>query len=115
MASLDFSKLFAPNQVNNANETLYTVPASPTTNRLRNAVIRFANTTAGAVTIKAFAVPSGGAAGDDNVFLPTTSVAANSYIDVDMPVLEAGGTLVAIAGAATSITAHYMSGVLESV
>jgi hypothetical protein len=110
-----FSQLFAAKQVNNAAvDTLFTVGASPASNLARNVRVRFANTTAGAVTIKAWAVPPAGAAGDSNVCLPTTSIAANSYIDVDVPVMIAGGFLQAQAGAATSITATCLDGFIQS-
>lgn len=115
MATITFSQLFAPNQVDNATqETLYTVPSTPTVTILRNARVRFANTTSGPVTIKVWAVPLGGSVGDDNVCLPTKSVPANDYIDLDVPVIAAGGTIRAQAGAATSITATALDGFLQS-
>lgn len=113
--AITFSQLFAPQQVDNAAaDTLYAVPATPAQNILRNGRVRFANTTGGAVTIKAWAVPSGGAVGDDNVCLPTVSIGANSYLDLDVPVLAAGGTLQAQAGAASSITASCLDGFVQS-
>jgi hypothetical protein len=48
------------------------------------------------------------------VCLPTTSIAANSYIDLDVPVMIAGGFLQAQAGAATSITATCLDGFIQS-
>ena len=113
--AITFLQLFAPNQVNNAApETLYTVPAAPTPIILRNGRIRFTNTTAGAVTIEAWAVPAAGAAGDGNAFLPQISLAAESYLDVDVPVIGAGGFIQAQAGAANSITATALDGFLQS-
>ena len=113
--TIQFLQLFNPNQVDNAApETLYTVPATPTAIILRNGRIRFSNPTAGAVTIKAWAVPSGGAAADTNCFLPTASIAAAGYLDVDVPVLAAGGFIQAQAGAAASISALCLDGFLQS-
>lgn len=113
--ALSFLQLFASKQVNNAAaDTLFTVPASPSSNILRNGRLRFSNTTTGAVTIKAWAVPSAGAAADANVFLPTVSIPANSYIDVDIPIVIAGGFVQAQAGAATSITASNIDGFIQS-
>lgn len=110
-----FSQLFAPNQVDNAAaETLYTVPATPTNSILRNGRVRFSNPTAGAVTIKAWAVPSAGSATDTNCILPTVSIAANGFLDVDIPVIAAGGTIQAQAGAATSISATCLDGFVQS-
>lgn len=113
--ALSFSKLFAPKQVNNAApDTLYTVPSTPGSTVLRNARLRFVNTTAAFVTIKAWAVPSGGAAADSNVMLPATSIGANGYVDVDVPMLGAGDFIQGQAGAAASVTAHGLDGFLQS-
>ncbi|MES3022741.1 MAG: hypothetical protein V4857_14270 [Pseudomonadota bacterium] len=112
---LSFAQLFASNVVDNAApETLFTLPASPSTLVLRNGRIRFSNTTVGSVTIKAWAVPSGGSAADSNVFLPTVAVGANSNVDVDVPIMAAGGFVQAQAGAAASITALQMDGFTQT-
>lgn len=108
MPSITRSKLFAPEDVDNATpDTLLIVPAN---SLLINGRVRFVNHTAGVVTIEAWAVPSGGTAGDTNVMLPTTNIAANSYLDVDVPQMSASDFLQAQAGSATSITAHAMDG-----
>lgn len=113
--TISYAKLFEPNQVNNAAlETLYTVPATPTTTLLRNGRIRFVNTTGGAVTITCHAVPVSGAASDTNALLTSYSIAANSSVDVDLPIMKAGDFVQAQAGAATSISAHAIDGVLFS-
>lgn len=112
---LSFNQLFASKLVNNAAaDTLFTVPASPSSNTLRNCRIRFANVTAGPVTIKAWGVPAAGAAADANVFQPTQSILANSFIDVDVPVMSAGGFIQAQAGAVSSITALVLDGFIQS-
>jgi hypothetical protein len=113
--ALTFGKLFGSKQVNNAApDTLFIAPASPANSIVRNARIRFANTTVGAVTVKAWAVPVSGSPGDANVMLPTTSIPANSYIDVDVPALSAGDFVQAQAGAASSITALNIDGFVQS-
>lgn len=113
--ALSFLLLFAANQIDNAApETLFTVPAAPSSNILRNGRVRFANTTAAPVTIKAWAIPAAGAAADANVCLPVQSVGANAYIDVDVPVMAAGGFMQALAGAAASITASMLDGFIQS-
>jgi hypothetical protein len=113
--ALSFYQLFAAKLVNNAAaDTLFTVPASPAASILRNGRVRFANVTAGAVTIKAWGVPSAGAAADANVILPTTSIAANSFLDLDVPILNAGAFMQAQAGSASSITATHVDGFIQS-
>lgn len=113
--ALSFSKLFEPNQVDNAApETLYIVPTAPSTSLLRNDRVRFANTTASAATIKVWAVPLAGSAADTNVFLPTTSIPANSYLDVDIPLMKAGDFIQAQAGTATAISASAIDGFIQS-
>lgn len=113
--ALTFGKLFNSKQVNNAAvDTLFTVPAVPTSSILRNGRIRFANTTALAATIKAWGVLAAGAAADANVFLPTVSIPANSYIDVDIPALSSGDFVQAQAGTASAITASCIDGFIQS-
>lgn len=94
--------------------TLYTVPASPGTNLLRGGRVRLTNTTAGAVTATLYAVPSAGTAGVGNAFVSAKSIAANDFLDVDVPIMPAGSFIQALAGAGTSITAHMISGSLFS-
>jgi hypothetical protein len=66
------------------------------------------------VTIKAWVVPPAGAAGDSNVCLPTTSIVANGFLDLDVPVMIASGFMQAQAGAASSITATCLDGFIQS-
>jgi hypothetical protein len=113
--ALSRTLLFTPEDVDNAAaDDLITVPSAPSTNLLINGRVRFVNDTVGAVTITAWAVPSGGTAGHTNICLPVTSIAANSYLDVDIPQIGAGGKLQAQAGAATSITAQCLDGAIYS-
>jgi hypothetical protein len=113
--ALSFAQLFASKQVNNAAaDTLFTLPVAPSNVILRNGRLRFVNTTAVFVTIKAWNVPSGGAAADSNVFLPLTSIGPNSEIEADVPIMSAGGFVQAQAGAAASITVHQLEGFTQS-
>jgi len=112
---LTFSQFFASKLVNNAAvDTLFTVDAAPASNLLRNGRVRFANVTASPVTVKAWAVPAAGAAADANVILPTVAIAANSYIDLDLPLVGPGGFVQAQAGAASSIAASSIDGFIQS-
>jgi hypothetical protein len=76
--------------------------------------MRLTNTTAGAVTATLYAVPLAGTAAVGNAFLSAKSIAANDYLDVDVPIMPAGAFIQGLAGAATSITAHMISGGLYS-
>lgn len=105
-----FLKAFEPNVVDNAApETLYTVPTTPSTTKAMGFVVRYVNTTAGAVTLQSWAVPLSGSAGDSNEVV-MVSVPANDYVDVEYGPLKAGDFIQAQAGAATSITAHFQAG-----
>ena len=112
--TISYSSFFTPTVLGVAAATLYTVPAAPATSLLRGARIRLTNTTAGPVTVTLHAVPSAGAAADGNAFLKAKSIPANDYVDVDVPIMPAGAFIQALAGAATSITAHMVSGSLFS-
>jgi hypothetical protein len=67
--------------------------------------IIIANTSASPVALSLSAVPSGGAAGNANRIIPGTTIPANTMVPIDCAlVLEAGGFLSALGGAANSIT-----------
>lgn len=108
--AITYAKQFAPQQLGTAAATLFSIAASPSTNLLRGGRIRFTNTTAGAVQVTAYAVPSAGTAADSNAFLKAKTIAANDFLDVDLPALAAGDFVQAFASAATSITAHFITG-----
>src|SRR5919108_1543290 len=64
------------------------------------------NTTAGAVTFDLYLVPTGGSAGATNQLYKTQSVASNASLTLDAIIghtLENGGTIQAVASAATSL------------
>jgi hypothetical protein len=108
--SITYSSFFPPTQLGVAAVTLFTAPTSPTSTLLRGGRLRFTNTTGAAVTVTAYAVPLAGTASASNAFLSAKTIAANDFLDVDIPILGPGGFVQALASAATSITAHMISG-----
>lgn len=111
MAAIDYTKLFEPAALTTSAVEYYAVPTGKT---LRNGMVRLTNVTAGAVTADVHAVPASGLVGDDNAVIKGYSINANSYIDVELPIMKAGDEIHALAGAATSITMHYLDGALFS-
>jgi hypothetical protein len=112
--TISYSKFFGPTVLTLAAATLATVPAQPPTTLLRGGRIRLTNTTGVAATATLYAVPLGGAAGVGNAFLVGKTIAANDYLDVDVPIMAAGDFIQALAGTAASITAHMIFGSLFS-
>lgn len=112
--TISYSSFFAPTVLGLAAATIYPVPLLPAGTILRGGRMRLTNTTAGAVTATLYAVPLAGAAAAGNAFLSAKSVPANDYLDVDVPIMPAGAFIQGLAGAATSITAHMISGGLYS-
>ncbi len=84
--------------------TLYTVPASTRT-LLKEFSI--ANTTAAAINVRVFLVPSAGAAGTANAFLYDVPVPNNNALQYDgIQVMDAGDTIqIQAASAGLTITA----------
>lgn len=65
------------------------------------------NTTAGAVTVTMYLVPSGGSASASNCILSARSIPAGTTFNVTSAIgqwLDTGGTLQALASSATSVT-----------
>lgn len=78
--------------------TLYTTPANTRT-ILKE--LSIANTTAAAISVRIFLVPSGGSAGTTNAFMYDISVPANNVLQYNgVQVLDAGDTIRIQAGAA---------------
>lgn len=108
--TISYSKFFQPTVLTTAAATLMTIPSSPTSTLLRGGRVRLTNTTNTAATVTLYAVPSAGTAGVGNAFVPGKSIAANDFLDVDMPIMQAGDFFQALAGTAASITVHMISG-----
>lgn len=110
--SISYSAFFEPTVLTTSAAVLATVPASPSATLLRGGRVRLVNTTGAAVTATLYAVPSDGSPVAGNAFLSAKSIAANDYLDVDVPIMPAGSTLQGLASAGTSITAHMLAGSL---
>lgn len=112
MSSLSIIQIFPPTVLTTSAATIFLVSASPNTQVLRNGRVRFTNTTAGPVSVTAYAIQSGGTAGAANAFLNGETIAPNSHLDSDIPMLGAGGFFQALANANTSVTATALDGVI---
>ena len=113
--TISYIQLFEPIVLTTADQTLYTVPTTPNTNLLRGGRIRFANSSASAVQVIAYAVPSGSSASaPGNVFAPNLSVPINGFIDVDVPLLGPGDSIQALAGSGSAITVSAINGAIFS-
>ena len=108
--AIAYAKFSPPTVLNIVALTLYTVPVQPASNLFRGGRVRFVNTTMAATSVTAFAVPVGGSAVAGNMFLSGATVPANSYLDVDVPIMSAGDFIQAQAGTAATITAHAVFG-----
>lgn len=102
--SLTATSLVQGVQLTNAAAIYYTCPAN---SRMVIRHVVFTNTTAGAITVTAYVVPSGGSVGDPTTVLKVFSIAGNTaYTSPELSgvVLNAGDTLQALASANTSIS-----------
>lgn len=112
MVALTFTKLFPPAQLAAVAGTIYTCPATPAA-YVVNGRIRFTNTDSAAHQVTAYLVPSGGSSGASNAFLTAYSIAANSFLDIDLPQMGPGDFLQAFADTANKITVHSVAGVIS--
>jgi hypothetical protein len=111
--SLTATSLVQGVQLTNSAATYYTCPSNQRV-VIRHAV--FTNTTAGAITVTAYVVPSGGSAGDPTTVLKAFSIAGNTaYTSPELSgvVLNTGDTLQALASASTSISLN-ASGIVQT-
>lgn len=110
MATLTIKQLSAPVALTTTAQTIITAPTGATT-AIVNGVIRFSNTTAGGLTVTAYAVPNGGSAGTSNAFLSAETVGANAHLDSAFPQLGPQDTLQALASGA-GVTLSVLNGVI---
>lgn len=108
--AITYSKLFQPTALTNVAATLYTVPTVPATSLLRGARVRLTNTSATPKTVRLNAVPATQVAADSNVFFADQTVPASGYVDVDVPILQAGDALVALANGGTGVNIQLTAG-----
>jgi len=104
MPSIAIKNIVVPAQLTTSAATYYTVTAN-TKCEIRK--LTFCNTTAGAVSVTVYLVNSGGSANDAATVTKTRLLAAGetwSCSDAIGHVLEAGGTIQALASANTSIS-----------
>jgi hypothetical protein len=108
--ALTISQLFAPVQLGNADAVLFTMPSTPSTLVCQNMRVRLTNTDTSprTVTLNVDAAATG--SGVANRCLSAKSIAANDYLDVDIPVMKAGDTLRGLADTAAKVTMHQLSG-----
>lgn len=112
--AVSVSQLFAPTVATTGAATLYTAPSVPTTSTLSRGRIRFTNTSSGSVSVTAYAIQAAGTASPTNCFMNQVSIAQNTHLDVDVPVLGPGGFIQVLASALTSITVTQLDGLIFS-
>jgi hypothetical protein len=103
MTTVTTIQLVAPQQLGNADASVYTVPTA-TTAKIGRAV--FCNTSASALTITA-GITTGGALGASTTLISARSLApGESYVSPELAgaVIPAGSQIHAYASAATSVT-----------
>jgi hypothetical protein len=91
-------------QLTTAAAVYYTAPAN-TKSLIKK--LTFTNTTTGALTVTVYLVPNGGTPGATNILISAQPIAAGETWEcfaAEGQVLQVGGTLQALASAATSIT-----------
>jgi hypothetical protein len=112
--AVQVANLFVPVVLTTSAANIYVAPATPTSLIVARIRVRFSNTSNASVSVTAYAIPTGGTALASNECLPGVAIAANAYLDVDIPVLAPGGAFAAMATAATSITVAQLDGVIFS-
>lgn len=108
--AIAYAKFFQPTLLTTSLATIYTVPATPAGNLLRNARIRLTNFTTSAATARVHAIPSAGSASTTNAFFYDITVPADDYVDVDVPIMAAGDFIQALAGTASAINIQAIAG-----
>jgi hypothetical protein len=112
--ALSIAQLFTPVQLPSAVAVLFSMPTTPAATVLKNARVRLTNTSGAAVSVTLYVAAAATASAAANCCLSATSIAANGYLDIDIPTMLAGDTLRGFAGTAAVVTMHEMAGILYS-
>lgn len=112
--AINITQLFAPAQLTASAATYYTVPTLPTNITLKNLRVRFANTDTASHSVTVYAIQSGGTASAANCVANNESIAPNTHLDLDIPMLAAAGFLQAKADTVSVVTISCLDGVLFS-
>jgi hypothetical protein len=107
-------QMFAPTNLSSTPVTLYTFTAGASGAVLQRGRIRFVNNGTTSTTVSANAIQTGTTASAANTFLPSTSIAQNATLDVDVPVMTLNGTLTATCAGGTIVAAQAMDGIIFS-
>lgn len=108
--AMQYVKLFEPILLAATAGTILTVPATVSTTVLRGGIVRLTNTSAAPVAVTLYSVPVAGANGAINQFFPAKSIAANDYLDVQVPQLKAGDFVQGFASTAAVVNIQPISG-----
>ena len=112
--AVQITQLFPATQLTNAAATIYTVPSSPATTTLARGRVRFTNTDSASHSVTAYAIQAAGTSSAANCFANAETIAPNTHIDMDVPMLAAGGFIQALADAASKVTMTALDGILFS-
>lgn len=107
--SISYTSFFVPTLLPITVTTLFTVP-SGVSSLLRGGRIRCTNTTVLAASVTLHNVPLGGSASTTNMFCNAKSIAANDYLDIDIPLMPAGSFVQALSGTASAVNVQMLSG-----
>ena len=112
--SVQITQLFEPVLITDTAATIYTVPTSPATLVLFRGRVRFTNTDTATRSVTVYAVPKGGTAATTNIVANGESIAPNDHLDLDIPVLAAGGFIQALTDSSGKVSASALDGLLFS-
>ena len=108
--AVTLTKIFPPVQLPASVAVLFTFATTGAT--LKNLRVRLTNTSASAVPVTLHVDVAATASGAGNCCLSAKSIAANDYIDIDIPTMVTGDTLRGFAGTANVITMHEIGGTI---
>jgi hypothetical protein len=109
--TVSVKKLFDPVFLPATSDVIITIPAL---NTMPNGKVRVNNTTGLARQVTLFAVVGLGPGSAVNEFFSAQVVPPAGFIDVDVPVLQPGDSLMGFCDVAGAVSIHFMGGVLYS-
>lgn len=114
MGTVTYQRFFTPQMLSTTAVNIYQLAQTPTTLISRGWRIRLTNITASPASVTLYNVPLGSSPQTQNEIINAGPVPANSYIDIDIPIMGSGDALWAQASVTSALVLHLLNGILYS-
>lgn len=112
MGQVIYQRFFSPQMLSTVPALIYQLSASPTSLISRGWRVRLSNVSNASTSVTLYNVPNGASPQLQNEIVNAGPVPANSYVDIDIPIMGPGDALWASSGINAALVLHLLNGIL---